>query len=147
MSRLQARAFRSPAFWVFTSSIVVAIVANFNSEVLNRSQSWGSETLQDSVVNDGASVSQVSPSGPETLLRESTKLAGIRGQFVLVNSRYEFLEEGSKKPIKCLENQWLQRIVDAQKASTRKITWVVNMSMTEFNDENFLLIENASKSR
>jgi hypothetical protein len=80
------------------------------------------------------------------LLREGTLLEDVQGRFTQSGDRTMFLEEGTNRSTKCLENLWLQRIVSSQK-SDRKVTWKVTGKVTEFEGENYLIIEVASKNR
>lgn len=142
MPRLQSRAFRSPAFWVALVSFMVAIAANMNSDVFNRSTGFANEPA-----NGLSSQTLDSSSNGPQLLREDTSLDSLRGQFTLDKGRFVFIEEGSSKPIKCLENLWLQRIADAQKTANKKVIWNIDVTVTEFNNENYILVETASKAR
>ena len=149
MSRLHARAFRSPGFWVICSAVVIAFAANVNSDGRDKeeSNSPGSQSIPRGKLI-GVAIQSTDQSGSKTdgMLREDTKLTSVRGQFSFNNGRYEFLEEGASKPLKCLENLWLHRIVEAQKSSTRKSIWTVSLTIKEFANENFALIETASRA-
>lgn len=121
-------------------SVVVAIAANLNTDVLSSSSGWANTQ------GSPATSERTTASKTDLLMREDTKIKSLKGMFTQKHGRWEFLEDGSTKPIKCLENLWLQRIVDAQKSSTRKINWSINATVKEFGSENYLLIDTASKS-
>lgn len=73
------------------------------------------------------------------LLREGTKLDAVQGFFQAAADRTVFFVKNDKRRFICLENLALQRIgtqsVNAQ--------WRVRGTVTEFNGENYLLIEMA----
>ncbi len=139
----QARALRSPAFWVVGTALAIAVAANWNSDSSNRSASWGSETPG----NGNLRSDYIKGAEKGLLLREDSNLSQIRGRFTTSHQRVVFQEEGVTKTLKCLENLWLQRILDAQKNSDKKVVWLIDARVTEFGGENYLLIESASKTR
>jgi hypothetical protein len=136
------RVFRSPAFWVVLLSSCIAVVAN----VHERSGFGGrNSTLAD----DRPSLAKM---GEITVLRESTGVSELRGRFRKLGERYLFEEDANantaaKRPFKCLENSCLQRVVAAMQNEDRKQVWLVTARVTEFNDENFLLLEKAVRTR
>lgn len=136
------RVFRSPAFWVVLLSTCIAVVAN----VHDRSGFSGSNST---LADDQASLAKV---GEITVLRESTGVSELRGRFRKLGERYLFEEDANtntaaKRPFKCLENICLQRVVSAMQNEDRKHLWLVTARVTEFNDENFLLLEKAVRTR
>ena len=137
------RVVRSPAFWVVLLSTCIAVVAN----VHDRSGFGGSNpTLAD----DRPSLAKMA--GEITVLRESTGVSELRGRFRKLGERYLFEEDANtntaaKRPLKCLENICLQRVVAAMQNEDRKQLWLVTARVTEFNDENFLLLEKAVRTR
>ena len=136
------RVFRSPAFWVVRLSTCIAVVAN----VHDRSGFGGSNST---LADDQASLAKM---GEITVLRESTGVSELRGRFRKLGERYLFEEDVNtntvaKRPFKCLENICLQRVVAAMQNEDRKHLWLVTARVTEFNDENFLLLEKAVRTR
>lgn len=73
------------------------------------------------------------------LLREGTKLDGAHGFFQAAGERTVFFMKKEKRRFICLENLALQR-AGTQPASAQ---WRVRGTVTEFNGENYLLIEMA----
>ena len=73
------------------------------------------------------------------LLREGTKLDNTSGFFQSAGERTVFFMEKEKRRLICLENLALQR-VNAQAANGN---WRVRGTITEYNGENYLLIEMA----
>lgn len=135
------RTVRSPALWVLLSAAVIAGASNWRSETAGSVATWGSEIGTRPVENR-------SSEDKDALLREDTPLTQLRGRFRQSGDRILFTEEGASRSMKCLENLWLQRILDSQKNEDRKVIWLVNSArVTEFNGENFLLIESATKTR
>ncbi len=137
------RVFRSPAFWVILLSTCIAVVAN----VHDRSGVGGRNS---SLADDLPSLTKMA--GETTILRESAGVSELRGRFRKLGERYLFEEEANaspaaKRPLKCLENSCLQRVVAAMQNEDRKHLWLVTARVTEFNDENFLLLEKAVRTR
>lgn len=137
------RVFRSPAFWVVLLSTCIALVVN----VYDRSGVGGrNSTLAD----DRPSLAKMA--GEITVLRESAGVSELRGRFRKLGERFLFEEDANantaaKRPLKCLENICLQRVVAAMQNEDRKHLWLVTARVTEFNDENFLLLEKAVRTR
>jgi hypothetical protein len=123
------------------SAATIAGVSNWNSESSGSLTTWGSEL-------GTTSPDTRSTDDKDSLLREDTPLTQLRGRFRPSGDRILFTEEGANRSMKCLENLWLQRIMDSQKNEDRKVIWMVNSArVTEFNGENYLLIESATKTR
>jgi hypothetical protein len=121
--------------------MLLAGASNWSGETNGSVATWGSEL--------GSPASDNRPSEEkDSLLREDTPLTQLRGRFRHAGERILFTEEGANRSMKCLENLWLQRIMDSQKNEDRKVVWLINSArVTEFNGENFLLIESATKTR
>jgi len=83
----------------------------------------------------------------ESILREGTPLVDVKGRFRRQGDRFQFMEEGSTKSIKCLENLSLQRVDASQQDDERKVIWLVTAKVTEFKGENFLILEKAVRTR
>lgn len=130
-----ASVFRSPAFWVISVASVLAAVAN-----------WAPDVNQHVSIRADEPEKNSEEERKKLLLREGTLLEDVQGRFTQSGDRTMFLEEGTNRSTKCLENLWLQRIVSSQK-SDRKVTWKVTGKVTEFEGENYLIIEIASKNR
>ena len=82
-----------------------------------------------------------------SILREGTPLVDVKGRFRWQGERFQFMEEGSNKSFKCLENLSLQRVDASQQDDDRKVIWLVTAKVTEFKGENFLVLEKAVRSR
>jgi hypothetical protein len=130
-----ASVFRSPAFWVIAVGTGLAAVAN-----------WVPNGNPHVNIRADEPVKNREEDRKKMLLREGTQLEDVQGRFTQSGERTMFIEEGTNRSTKCLENLWLQRIVSSQK-SDRKVTWQVTGKVTEFESENFLIIEVASKNR
>ena len=76
-----------------------------------------------------------------------TPITDVKGRFKKQGERFQFVEEGSNKAFKCLENLCLQRISMNQQDDERKVIWLVSAKVTEFNGENFWILEKAVRSR
>lgn len=130
------RILRSPAFWVVLTACSVACFANLSGT---------SGHVSAIMASDRPSLAQMSKQ--ESLAREGTSLADVKGRFRKQGERFLFIEEGAGKPIKCLENLCLQRVAANQQDDDRKVVWLVSARLTEFNDENFLILDKAVRSR
>jgi hypothetical protein len=136
------RVFRSPAFWVVLLSSCIAVVAN----VHDRSGFGGNNSTR---ADDQPSLAKM---GEITVQREGTGVSEFRGRFRKLGERYLFEEDANtntsaKRPFKCLENICLHRVVATMQNEDRKQVWLVMAKVTEFNDENFLLLEKAVRTR
>lgn len=127
--------FRSPAFWVVAVASGLAAAANWTPNG-NQYENLRADEPPKSSEDDRKKL----------LLREGTQLDDVKGRFTQAGDRTLFIEDGTNRTTKCLENLWLQRIVSSQK-NDRSITWQVTGKVTEFEGENFLIIELASKNR
>ncbi len=128
---------KSPALWVIAMSGCMAVLANIGSE-----NAMSSNTA---IAGDRPSLSQMSKE--ESALREGAVLADVKGRFKKQGERFVFIEESTSKPYKCLENLCLQRIAASQQDEDRKVVWLVSAKVTEFNSENFLILEKSVRSR
>ena len=131
------RFLRSPALWVILAACSIAVFANLSGE--NR---MNANAL---MASDRPSLAQMAKE--ETALREGTPISDVKGRFRKQGERFQFVEEGSNKAFKCLENLCLQRIAMNQQDDERKVIWLVSAKVTEFNGENFLMLEKAVRSR
>ena len=91
------------------------------------------------VFSSGAISSTTEPDPSSYLLREGSKLEGASGFFQLAGERTVFFMKNDRRRFICLENLALQRI----KNQTGNALWRVQGTVTEFNGENYLLIEMA----
>lgn len=129
------RILQSPAFWVILGVSFLAVFANVGDALR------GNAIL----ASDRATLSQMTKM--ESLAREGTVLTDVKGRFRKQTERLLFVEEGTTKSIKCLENLCLQKVVANQQDDDRKVVWLVSAKLTEFNNENFLILDKAVRSR
>ena len=134
------RMFKSPAFWVIALSLTIAAVVNVGEQsgLLSNAGSSANADERPSLVKMASEIS---------ILREGADLAELKGQFRKTGDRYHFFEDGGNVNYKCLENLCLQRIVATIKNEDRKPVWIISAKVTEFEDENFLLLEKATRTR
>lgn len=128
---------RSPAFWLVIGITIIVSAVNLSS-----SRGWlGSSTGM-------AQGPQPKGTAPNvTHLREGTEMTDLVGRFKLIGDRIQFLEgEGNGRTFKCLENLMLQRIFQSIKDDDRDNRWIVQGKITEYSNENFLLIEGVVRS-
>ena len=128
------RVLRSSAFWVILAVCIMAVFANLSGD--NPMSAGASER---------PTLSQMAKE--ESVLREGTPLTEVKGRFKKLGERFQFIEDGTNKSFKCLENLCLQRIATNQHDDDRKVIWVVSAKVTEFNGENFLVLEKAVRGR
>ena len=131
------RLLRSPALWVILVACSIAVLANLSSD-----HGMSSNAL---MASDRPSLAQMAKE--ETAMREGTPITEVKGRFRKQGERFQFVEEGSSKAFKCLENLCLQRISMNQQDDERKVIWLVSAKVTEFNGENFLILDKAVRSR
>ena len=131
------RLLRSPALWVILVACSTAVLANLSSDYRMNSNAL--------MASDRPSLAQMAKE--ETAMREGTPITEVKGRFRKQGERIQFVEEGSNKAFKCLENLCLQRISMNQQDDERKVIWLVSAKFTEFNGENFLMLDKAVRSR
>lgn len=78
--------------------------------------------------------------------REGTRVNGLVGSLTHAARRWTFTSEAGDITYRILENQSLERIVKAIQEDPEDIHWKVSGQLTEFLDENFLLIERTERS-
>ena len=146
------RILKSPAFWVILLAFALALATN----VSNRFSWLGSNTAQ---AEDRPSLVKMATGSP--LLHEGAIFTEVKGQFRknifkvkenegktgLEIERYDFVDDENHRSYTCLENICLQRVATAMHGETGAITWVISAKVNEFNDENFLLLDKAVRSR
>ena len=132
------RMFRSPAFWVGVIMLTVAMIANMTDHgSLMRGTSVSAE--------DRPTLSQMASEA--ALLREGTALTDLKGRFRKQVDRLVFVEDGTNRSYKCLENLCLQRVASSLQDEDRKLVWLISAKATEFNEENFLILDKAMRTR
>lgn len=123
---------RSAAFWMVVVVATVGIAVNLSSSRgwLPSSESWADE-------NRGAA-----PSGAKSHFREGTELEDLQGNFRIVGDRLIFVETTTNpRTFRCLENLALQRVYQAIVDEDREKNWIAQGRITEYRNENFLLLE------
>ncbi len=128
---------KSPALWVIVTAVCMAVLANVGADNAIRSN-----TVK---ASDRPSLAQMAKE--DSAMREGTVLADVKGRFKKQGERFVFTDEATNKPYKCLENLCLQRVATSQQDDDRKVMWLVSAKVTEFNNENFLIIEKSVRSR
>ncbi|MGQ9504300.1 MAG: hypothetical protein ACUVQR_05280 [Thermogutta sp.] len=76
-------------------------------------------------------------------LREGTRVADLVGSVRQTGQRYTFFVEADGRRFVLLENLMLERIVRSQTNHPRTVQWKVLGTVTEFQGQNYLLIEHA----
>jgi hypothetical protein len=75
--------------------------------------------------------------------REGTKLVDIGGSFRITGDRVTFLSTDGKSRFACLENLNSERIARMVAESPESLEWVIQGMVTEFRQENYLLVTQA----
>ena len=77
--------------------------------------------------------------------REGTELTDYRGRFAVTGDRITFYAKRSTVQLRSLENLALERVVRVMGDSNdpSKIEWSVQGRVTEYQGENYLMIERA----
>jgi hypothetical protein len=81
------------------------------------------------------------------LQREGTSLSEVRGRFRASKERTLFTDETTERTYKCLENLMVQRVESSVSDDDRKLPWIVTGKITEYQGENYLLVERAVRAR
>jgi hypothetical protein len=129
---------RSPAFWVVAVACGLAFAANMSGP-------YGLGSRGQINADERPSLAKMAREAE--LLREGALLTEIKGRFRKEGERYFFTDESGEKRYKCLENFCLQRVASAMQGEERKLVWLISAKITEFNEENFLLLEKAVRTR
>ncbi|MEQ1825512.1 MAG: hypothetical protein ABL921_06180 [Pirellula sp.] len=136
--KLHRQLLRSPAFWVVLFSLSMAVIAN-----LGGANGIGSN--RSTMADDRPSLAKMSTES--TLLCEGAILTEVRGRIRKEGDRFHFVEEATERRYKCLENFCLQRVASAMQGEDRKLVWLVTAKITEFNEENYVLLEKAVRTK
>jgi hypothetical protein len=130
------RALRLPAFWVTAAVLILSVAVNLFSEMGR----LGRHTL--------SAQEPRSMTGREAIrLREGSSLTDALGRFQIVGDSLMFTpSDNPKAPIRCLPNLMLQRIHQSIRDDDRGSEWIVQGKITEYFDDNFLLIERAIRA-
>jgi hypothetical protein len=75
--------------------------------------------------------------------REGTKLVDIGGSFRITGDRVTFFSTDGKSRFACLENLNSERIARMVSESPESLEWVIQGTVTEFRQENYLLVTQA----
>jgi len=90
---------------------------------------------------EGKSAEKSAPTRPR--LREGTKLFDLVGTVRQTGRRYTFFVAANSNRFVLLENLMLERILRAQASHGVTIQWKISGTVTEFQGQNYLLIEHA----
>ena len=76
-------------------------------------------------------------------IRENTPFQDKRGYFRATGQRTTFYTLDGAERYVCLENLNLERILKAMRDDPSRAAWKIDGKFTEFNEENYILIERA----
>jgi len=76
-------------------------------------------------------------------IRENTPFQDKRGYFRATGQRTTFYSLDGTERYVCLENLNLERILKAMRDDPSRAAWKIDGKFTEFNEENYILIERA----
>jgi len=83
------------------------------------------------------------PARTKQRLREGTRLVDVLGKFEASGERYSFVPKDPAEAIRVLENLALERIARVPATSQGSPQWLVSGTITEYNNQNFLLVTKA----
>lgn len=75
--------------------------------------------------------------------REGSKLVDMAGEFKVTGDRVTFFSSDGKIKFVCLENLSGERVARIVSESPEALHWLVNGTITEYRNENYLLITQA----
>ena len=102
------------------------------------------ETRKDGVPQSDPAQSKTAPSRHEKdRIREGTVQINLLGHFEMTGDRVAFVTKGQNRRFGALENLNLQRVVEIISDNPDKLDWVVSGSMTEYQGNNFILLQRA----
>lgn len=90
--------------------------------------------------------SDASGTPPADLSREGTRVTGLVGSFREVGRRWTFLADENQVAYRLLENQSLERVCRAIGEDPQDTRWKISGELTEFMDENFLLLRQTQRA-
>lgn len=126
----------APNFWVLVVIFLLTVASNH--PLLQGSTGWSANA------EDRPSLKAMNEE--KTLLREGTVITDSRGRFRLNEERIVFTDESLGKSLMCLENSMLQRVYAFSKDDDGgRQRWTVSGKVTEFNGENFLWLDRATR--
>jgi hypothetical protein len=126
----------APTFWVVVFILLLTVASNH--PLLQGSSGWSANA------EDRPSLKAMNDE--KSLLREGTVITDSRGRFRLSEERIIFTDESLGKSLMCLENSMLQRIYSFSKDDDGgRQRWTVSGKITEFNGENFLWLDRATR--
>lgn len=133
----------SASFWVFVivSSTMIFVNLKVDSNPNAARGLWSNAVLAEDTPQIASTTKE------RSLLREGSSVVEAKGKFRIVKDRLVFQEDGSTRSFICLENQMLQRVASYLSDEDRRLVWVVNGKITEYESSNFLLIEKAIRGR
>lgn len=80
------------------------------------------------------------------LSREGTKVAGVVGTISQSGRRWIFTGDEDSAAYRLLENQSLERVVRAIEEDPQDVRWKISGELTEYMDENFLLLGKSQRA-
>ena len=78
--------------------------------------------------------------------REGTRVSGLSGRFDEAGRRWTFTSDSGEVAYRVLENQSLERIAKAIGEDPQDRHWKVNGELTEYFDENLLLLDRVERA-
>jgi hypothetical protein len=136
--RLAKKLFFAPSSW---AGIVILSLAVASNQPFIRAMSESSANAEDRP-------SLKAMNEEKSLIREGTLLTDSKGRFRFNEDRIVFTDESLGKSLICLENIMLQRIHAFSKEDEGgRQRWSVSGKVTEFNGENFLWLDRATRAQ
>jgi hypothetical protein len=138
LKRLVRKIMFAPIFWVVVAVLTLTAASNQPiSPGISPAAAMADERPSLKAMNE-----------EKTLLREGTLLTDSKGRFKFNEDRIAFTDESLGKTMICLENIVLQRIhVFSKDDGNSRQRWNVSGKITEFNGENFLWLDRATRAQ
>lgn len=138
LNRAAVRIVSLPAFWMLWGLLLVTSYVNFRLLPV---------TAQGHAATASDHFSSLRKSNPSPLQREGSVADPWRGKFQFESGRIQFVDASSGLAYTCLENLTLQQATSIATKPQLAGDWIVRGTLTEFDGNNYLLIDRAIRAR
>lgn len=138
LNRAAVRIVSLPAFWMLWGLLLVTSYVNFR---LLPATAQGH-----AAISSDPAASLRNPSG-NSLQREGSVVDPWRGKFQSDSGRIQFVDASTGLVYTCLENLTLQQATSIATKPQLAGDWIVRGTLTEFDGNNYLLIDRAIRAR
>lgn len=138
MHRAAVRIVCLPAFWMIWGLLLVTSYVNFRSVPVTA-------PAHASATSDH--LMRLRNANPRSLQREGSTIDSRRGKFEIGSGRTKFVDAANGSAYICLENLTLQQATATATKAQSTNDWIVRGTLTEFDGNNYLLIDRAIRAR